>query len=138
MDTTQYIFIGSVTALVFLAVLFRFENKHGRRLFLRGVRAGLDKLIRVSTEFVEQIVNYVGQGTMRKTSHILVHRLLHMLLGVVRGVEAGLKQVQQKNKQLVEGDAEHVGEKMSAMKEHADAIKMTPEEKRRKRQEMLK
>lgn len=138
MEPIQYIFIGSLTALTFLAVLFRLENKRGRRIFLVGARAGLDKAIRVISQFVEHSINYIGQGTVRKTSHLIIHRVLHVLLGFVRLLEAGLRQVQHKNRKMVESDQAHVSEKMSAISDHAASIKLSPEEKRKKRQEMLK
>lgn len=138
MELIHYIFLGSITVLALLAVLFRLENKQGRRLFLKGVRQFFDRVIRGTSETVERFATYVGSGTVRKTGQFLLSSIVKILLCVVRKIETSLSRVQMKNYRVVDGDLEHVDERMSAVNIHAASIKMDPEEKRKKRLKMLK
>lgn len=140
MELAYYSLIGATSALVFLTVLFRFESKKGERILLVRARNGCDLFFEKVNERTHEWFGHLGQGTIRQTSHFLAHRLLQILLNVTRRLEKSLKRLQLKNRQVAHSDlaSEHIDERMSEVRSHADMIRLSPEEKRKKRRELLK
>lgn len=139
MELTQYIFLGSLAALTLLAVLFRFEDKQEQRVVLGGVRGALDGGIVVIGNMYSRFIGHIGQGTVRQTSHFLLHRALKALLATVERIEDKLRQMQVKNREVAHADrVKYIDQRMSEVSDHAASIKMSPEEKRKERLKMLK
>jgi hypothetical protein len=140
MGTIQYIFIGSLTLLVILAVLFRTEDVKGKKVFLGTIRTALDSVLITVSVYVQKVFLYIGRGAVRQTTHFLVHKLLQNLLRCIRTCERFLRHLQYKNRVVAHADhhSEHVDDRMRAVRDHADTIKVSDDERRAQRRALLK
>ncbi len=127
----------SAVGLVLLVVLFRAEEKKGRRIVLRRVRAALDLLILKIHGLFRKLWGKVNGSFARQSFHFIINSFLKLLIMIVRSTESALKKLQRTNQQVARttipnGDS-HLGE----VREHTSAFRMSPEEKRQKRRKLL-
>ncbi len=138
MSSLLTIFLGSVAGLAVWSALLLAEGRSGHRLVLSGLRQALDEGLHSLAAFIDTLTDKFGHSAFRKLLQFIIHRFLQMLLLVVRGLEFLLRKLQRTNSQVVRtiesADAET---HLSEVKYHADSIKLSDEDKRQRRRELL-
>jgi hypothetical protein len=137
MPTTWVVAIISTVGLLATVLLLRAEEKAGHRIVLRRARAACDLLFLKLGAYSRKMWRRVGGNFLRRSFHFLINRFLRLLIIVVRAVESVLKKLQRTNQQVarttIPNSETHLGE----VREHTSALRMSPEEKRQKRRELL-
>lgn len=133
------IFIGSVAGLTLWSVLLGVEERRGARIVLAGVRQAFDGVLRQLESFIGRLTDQLGRSAFRQLLQFVVHAFLQVLLFVVRGLEFLLRKLQRTNRQVVRS-IEHADADthLSEVKHHTDSFKLSDEEKRQRRRELLR
>lgn len=131
--------VASISALGLgiLVFLLRAEERKGRRIVLRRMRAALDLLILKVHGTCRKLLGTVNGSVARRVFHFLVNRFLRLLIAFVRGLESVLRKLQRTNQQVARTAAISEDSHLGVIKEHKSSFSLTPEEKRQKRREML-
>lgn len=140
MISVAVVFYSSLSTLLVYCVLLMIEGKRGQRVLLGGVRAWIDmQLERASARLFHQR-QLLREGVIRHTMHFLFHKILKFLLVLVGRLDAFLRALLRGNKRIVKTTIapESESEYLQAVKDHADTVKLSDEEKRQKRQDLLK
>ncbi len=137
MSTLWVVFSISVVGLLFLVFLFRVEEKKGRRVALRRTRAAFDLLILKTQSFFRKMLGKVNWSFARKVFHFVINRFLKLLIMVVGSLESVLKKLQRTNQQVARTTIANSDSHLGEVREHTSAFRMSPEEKRQKRRELL-
>lgn len=109
---------------------------------LGSVRRKMDQGLEAANKRFFGTANPGEVGTVRQTIHFVIHRMIRLLLALVAKLETALKRVQHMNrraarvyrKKQAEGDNPS---ELQAVTDHAQTIKLSEDEKREKRIEML-
>ena len=128
----------SMGGLMALVLLFRAEDKRDSRLVLGRLRGFIDLgLVRLGRS-IEYVFQRFGGGMLRQILHFVIHKFLRLLLSGVRGLEFLLRKLQRTNRHVAESIVMADGEThLSEVRAHRESIKLSDEEKRQKRRQML-
>lgn len=137
MPTLWLVFAISVVGLLLLVILFRAEERRGHRIMLRQSRAAFDLLILKLHGLIRKSWGKINSSFVRRLFHYIINRVLKLLILVVGGLEAVLKKLQRTNQQVARTTIPSNGSHLGEVREHTSAFRLSPEEKRQKRRELL-
>lgn len=109
---------------------------------LSGLRRRMDHSFVVLNRRFFGIEGSSEVGAFRQTLHFIIHRLIKLLLALVAKLESLLKKLQQVNRRAArvyrkKRDENAPSTELKEVAEHAQTIKLSDDEKREKRIEML-
>lgn len=104
---------------------------------LRQPRAAFDLLILKIHGLMRKSWGRVNGSFARRLFHYIINRILKLLILVVGGLESILKKLQRTNQQVARTTVSNSDSRLGEVWEHTSAIRMSPEEKRQKRRELL-
>jgi len=104
---------------------------------LRQSRAAFDLLILKLHGLIRKSWGKINSSFVRRLFHYIINRVLKLLILVVGGLEAVLKKLQRTNQQVARTTIPSNGSHLGEVREHTSAFRLSPEEKRQKRRELL-
>jgi len=131
-------FLISTGSAVLLVLLYLIEERKGQRVLLRRPRALFDLGLFKLNAALGWLAARFGASTLRRWLHVSIHGVLRALLLVVEGLSYVLRRLQRTNRKLADSLSAADGEGgLSDVREHVDQYKLSPEEKTKKRRELL-
>ncbi|MAZ56576.1 hypothetical protein CL653_02195 [bacterium] len=125
-----YFVIGSTASLLSLILLFRVENKMGKKYFLRA-RLTLDSAVLDVSRTCYSLTRLFGTGSLRMAGHYLVHTALAIGVAILRKIHFHLDKLQMRHRRVVrEVKKERVQSHLEAIQEHKRSVALTEDEKK--------
>lgn len=121
---------GSVIFLSLLTFVYVIEDIKGERVFLIGVRSGLDKLLAAIVAKILSITSFFGNSFVRLLLHYGVHSILKRILATLRRLEKKVEDLVRQNRQVAKGiQIAKTRTHLDAIAEHKEEVALTPKEK---------
>lgn len=134
-------FIASATVFVALALFVYIEQKRGRRIFLGGLRGGIDvllvKFVRWCKEQWKHFVRYILQLGWYYSIHSLLRTVLRVLVATYDYIEAHFERNRLRTKDLRAEKQQRGDGHLSAMAEHKAEVALTKRQQQALRKKKL-
>lgn len=139
MGTLAVICISSGVATVVVATLLSLEKRAGRRFFLSRARAAADTgLLQLGVWWLRFATVWL-RGVLRHTFHYVLHKVLQAIVRLLDRVNEGIRRIMRTNKRAAKAHQSlHIDERLQELQAFSESIKLSPEERRQKRHDLLK
>ncbi len=138
MPAAFYVMLASGLALLLVSLLFRSEERSGRRFILGGLRERADAYIERSAVSFLGVKKVMGGSSLRLFLHYVLHQILGAVLFIINFVEDRLHRLRAKNKVVAKDiRAKSDDSHLARVAEHKSAVSLSPEEKERIREQSL-
>ena len=138
MPAAFYVMLASGLALLLVSLLFRSEQRSGRRFILSGLRERADAYIERSATSFLGVKKVMGASSFRLFLHYVLHQILSAVLFIINFVEDRLHRLRAKNKVVAKDiRAKNDDSHLSRIAEYKTAVSLSPEERERIREESL-
>lgn len=130
--------LASGLALLLVSLLFRSEERSGRRFLLSGLRDRADAYIERSAISFLGVKKVMGASSLRLFLHYVLHQILSAILFIINFVEDRLHRLRAKNKVVAKDiKAKSDDSHLARVAEHKNAVSLSPEERERIREQTL-
>ncbi len=139
MITTSVGFFVSAFCAVLLILIFRFEERRGKR-YGEHVRAGADLFILRIEHATHQTFTYIGGDLIKQIGYYAIHSVLRLVLSFLRKIERSVYNTMRVNKTLAK-HAQYESEVRTKLEEvalHKAEHALTDEEKHAHKERSLR
>lgn len=125
---------GSAVAIALLIMLFRAEERSGKRIIFPRIRGFFDTALQYAGMQLERFCSYLGTGVFRAVFHYFVHGLLSRIIKLLGRLETYLARLQLRNKRIATGvRSNHKKTHLDEIATHKEETSLSAEEKRKRR-----
>lgn len=129
---------GSIGILLLLLLLFRHEEKRGKRVVLGNLRQALDGFVLFLGESISSFFETIGSKSGRIILHFVIHKLLRTTLNVLARCESSITRMLKSNRRLAKNVREpSIRTHLHEIADYKAETELTDEEKNKKKIESL-